>query len=78
MRIIAFIDQASIYVYSKGPPTVVGTSPGPEYLGVYWASCVGVALGECRLHPRNVHRLGRVNIKARVAQQDFQTDPSSR
>jgi hypothetical protein len=44
-----------MHVYPGGPLTAAGTSPEPEYQGVYWASCVGVALDECRLHPRNLH-----------------------
>ncbi len=49
MRIIALIDQASVYAYSREPLTVVGTFPGSANRGVYWVSCTGVALRECRL-----------------------------
>jgi len=54
MRIIALIDQASVYAYSREPLTVIGTFPGSANQGVYCVSCTGVAPRECRLHPRNV------------------------
>jgi len=53
MRIIALIDQASVYAYSREPLTVVGTFPGSANQGVYRVSCTGVAPRECRFYPRN-------------------------
>ena len=55
MRIITLIDQASVYAYPREALTVVGTFTGSANQGVYWISCTGVPLRECRLHFRNLH-----------------------
>jgi len=62
MRIIALIDQASVYAYSREPLTVVGTFPGSANQGVYRVSCTGVAPRECRFHPRN-HELRKTSTR---------------